>query len=266
MEIFISNNGKYYMTVTPIMDNSKTGKVTVYSVNEKNIVNQFISSYELGGDRATISNDGKLIATAAYSHNGLELRNIEGQIIWKTYEIKKIQGMRFSANHEYLYVWNEDETNHTFYVNVRTGVVEKRIVASEILPNEYGSEIIFWKRNIVMINKMKITSPTFAYLTGVATPCGVCLSPVSDNLRMYDYEGNLLWISDIVTQGATNHILHLVYDDDANTIYALTKGSIMYQVDILNGSAKKIKENVDAITERGKSYVMYDDLMKVERI
>ena len=266
MEYYVSNNGNYYLCAdsNPKKD---TAWMSIYSIDGSELLSGIESAFTIGGNRAAVSDDGTLFATAAYSRSGIEFRDLQGNLIAKNKDVKKIQGLAFSSDGNYLYAWNGDDTPHTYYISTNTFLTEKRIVADEIIPNLYENDIVFRKENVALIGEKKIKSPTFAFLCAAGTPFGVCLSPVCENPLMYDYDGNLLWKTDIVRtpQGSSEHghILQLTYSDEK--IYARSYNRNILALDPHTGKSLGIVgQNAVLILDNGKSYL--DNNMKIHKI
>ena len=266
MEYYVSNNGKYYLyaDVDPKKD---TAWMTIYSSDGSKLLSEIESAFTIGGHRAAVSDSGTLFAAAAYSRSGIVFRDSQGNLLAKNKDVKKIQGLAFSSDGNYLYAWNGDDTAHTYYISTNTFLTEKRIVADRIIPNLYENDIVFWKQDIALIGEKKIKSPTFAFLCAVGTPSGVCLSPVCENPIMYDYNGNLLWKTDIVKtpQGSSelDHILQLTYVEE--TIFARSYNDNILALDPHTGKSLGIVgQNAVLILENGKSYLDKD--MKIHKI
>ena len=254
MDYYLSNNRKFYISIKTTLN--AYGYVSLFDDNGKEILKDIKSSYEIGGNRGAVSNDGGFFATAAYSHKGVDLRNINGDLIWNTKEIKKVQGLAFSSDNQFLYVWNGDEPEHTYYVRLSDGKIEKRIVASWIKPSLYLNDIIFPKEDTLIIDSKKIKSPSFCFLDVVSAKEGIIVSPVSKDIMMYDYRGNLTWTSNFVEEKVDNHIIQLV---DANRfVYGLSLNWDVYRIDKLNGVSDIIKNNIKFIINE-KTYIDIND-------
>ena len=184
----------------------------------------FIAPFTIGGRRAAISNSGKYAATAAYERKGISLMDCRtGNQLWNTKAVKKVQGVNFSKEEKYVIASNEDEPAHTYYIDILTGEIVKRIVAARVLANPYGEDIVFWHRDTVLIGGKKIKSPTFAYVTACGTPFGIVVSPVNHFPRMYDYDGSLMWKS--VTN--KDHILAFAYNEEKQIIFGKARDGIV---------------------------------------
>lgn len=255
IDYYASNNKKFYISIKTTLD--AYGYVSLFDENGKILLQEIKSSYEIGGTRGAVSNDGKLFATAAYSHIGVDLRNNNGNLIWNNKEIKKIQGLAFSSDNQYLYVWNGDEPEHTYYVRISDGVAERRIVASCIKPSLYSVDLIFSKEDTLIIDSKKIKSPSFSFLDVTTTKEGICVSPVGNELRMFDYFGNLLWESNFVKGNEQNHIIQLV--SDGRYIYGLSLNNSVYRINILDGTSEVIKNNIKFIINN-KTYIDTKDV------
>lgn len=248
MEYFVSGNGKYFISI------SGDSIYTVRSSDGRVSVSDIPSAYLVGGSRAAVSDDGKLTATAEYSHKGIDLRDERGEPIWNTKAIKKVQGLYFGKDGKTLIVWNEDEPAHTYYVNIEDPTDIKRIVAARVIPNCFGDNIVFLKHDTVVIGGKKIKSPSFAFLDGVGTPLGICVSPVGDDPAMYNNDGGLMWRADIVKNGGTDHILQLTYND--GYIYARSRDGSIYRIDQKTGATEKtVAVDAVCILDNGGSYL-----------
>lgn len=254
VDYYASNNNKYYIAIKTTLD--AYGYVSLLNDNGEILLKDIKSSYELGGTRGAISNDGKLFATAAYSYKGIDLRDEKGNLVWNNKTIKKIQGLSFSSDNQYLYVWNGDEPEHTYYVRISDGVIEKRIVASWIKPNLYYEDLILSKEDTLIVNSKKIKSPSFCYLDVASVKEGVVASPAGKDLMMYDYNGNLIWTSHFVNNKVDNHIIQLVSDE--KYIYGLSLNHTVYKVDILNGTSDIAENNIKFIIN-GITYIDIND-------
>ena len=255
IDYYLSNNNKYYISVKTTLD--AYGYVSLFDENGKILLLDIKSSYEIGGTRGAVSNDGKLFATAAYSHIGVDLRNNNGDLIWNNKEIKKIQGLAFSSDNQYLYVWNGDEPEHTYYVRISDGVVEKRIVASWVKPSLYSADLILSKEDTLIIDSKKIKSPIFCFLDVTTTKDGVCVSPVGEELIMYDHHGKLLWKSNFVKENDGNYIIQLISDE--RYIYGLSLNNTVYRINIIDGTNELIKNNIKFIINN-KTYIDTNDV------
>lgn len=256
IDYYLANNKKYYVSVTNTLPLDGYAYVSLFNDNGEVLLKDIKSSYDIGGIRAAVSNDGKLFATAAYSRKGVDLRDSNGDLVWNTKEIKKVQGLAFSSNGEYLYVWNGDEPEHTYYVRILDGEIEKRIVASWIKPNNYSDDLIFDKQNSLIIGGKKVKSPSFAYLDAVTTKEGIIVSPVGKDLMMYDYNGNLKWVSNFVKDNEYNHIIQLFQDE--NYLYGLSLDHTVYRINTLSGDCESIKNNIKFIINN-KTYIDIND-------
>lgn len=229
----------------------------MFNENGEILLKDIKSSYEIGGTRGAVSNDGKLFATAAYSYKGIDLRNINGDLIWNNKEIKKIQGLAFSSDNQYLYVRNGDEPEHTYYVRIADGVIERRIVASWIKPSLYSVDLILSKEDTLIIDSKKIKSPSFCFLDVTTTKEGICVSPVGEKLVMYDHHGKLLWESNFVKENKGNHIVQLI--SDKSYIYGLSLNNTVYRINIIDGTSEVIKNNIKFIINN-KNYIDTNDV------
>ena len=255
VDYYASINKKFYISIKTTLDGY--GYVSLFDENGKTLLLDIKSSYEIGGTRGAVSNDGKLFATAAYSRKGIDLRNINGNLIWNNKEIKKIQGLAFSSDNQYLYVWNGDEPQHTYYVRISDGVVERRIVASWVQPSLCSSDLIFYKADTLIIDSKKIKAPTFCFLDVTATKEGICVSPVCEELVMYNHYGKLLWKSNFVKENKEDHIIQLISDE--SYIYGLSLNNIVYRISIKEGTSEVIKNNIKFIIN-DKNYIDTNDV------
>ena len=255
IDYYGANNKKFYISIKATLDGY--GYVSLFDENRKILLQDIKSSYEIGGTRGAVSNDGKLFATAAYSHKGIDLRNINGNLIWNNKEIKKIQGLAFSSDNQYLYVWNGDEPEHTYYVRIADGVIERRIIASCIKPSLYSVDLILSKEDTLIIDSKKIKSPSFCFLDVTTTKEGICVSPVGEELIMYNHHGKLLWKSSFVKEKEGNHIVQLISDE--SYIYGLSLNNTVYRINIIDGTSEVIKNNIKFIINN-KNYIDTNDV------
>lgn len=255
IDYYASNNKKFYISIKTTLD--AVGYVSLFNENGEILLKDIKSSYEIGGTRGAVSNDGKLFATAAYSYKGIDLRNINGDLIWNNKEIKKIQGLAFSSDNQYLYVRNGDEPEHTYYVRIADGVIERRIVASWIKPSLYSVDLILSKEDTLIIDSKKIKSPSFCFLDVTTTKEGICVSPVGEKLVMYDHHGKLLWESNFVKENKGNHIVQLISDE--SYIYGLSLNNTVYRINIIDGTSEVIKNNIKFIINN-KNYIDTNDV------
>ena len=93
IDYYASNNKKFYISIKTTLD--AVGYVSLFNENGEILLKDIKSSYEIGGTRGAVSNDGKLFATAAYSYKGIDLRNINGDLIWNNKEIKRFRDWHF---------------------------------------------------------------------------------------------------------------------------------------------------------------------------
>lgn len=255
IDYYASNNKKFYISIKTTLD--AYGYVSLFDEKGETLLLDIKSSYEIGGTRGAVSNDGKLFATAAYSHKGIDLRNINGNLIWNNKEIKKIQGLAFSSDNQYLYVWNGDEPEYTYYVRISDGVVERRIVASWIKPSLYSEDLILSKEDTLIIDSKKIKASSFCFLDVTTTKEGICVSPVGEELIMYDYHGKLLWKSKFVKENEGNYIVQLISDE--SYIYGLSLNNTVYRINIIDGASEVIKNNIKFIINN-KNYIDTNDV------
>lgn len=256
MDYYVSDSGRYCLAIKTGPD-SKTGIASLMNAGGQVIVSGTETSYETGGCRAAVSNNGELFATAAYSHKGIDIRDSAGALVCSIGSVKKIQGLCFDKHDEFLYVWNGDEPPHTYYVNIGDTSGIKRVVADKVLDDAFGDKILFYRQNVVIINGIKIKAPTFAFLTAVGTPEGIVLSPVSDDPVMYDRKGCLKWISDIFDRVERDNIVQLVYD--SGLVTALSAHGNVYRLDACDGKLiEVIGGGAKCLLENGRSRILYD--------
>ena len=264
MEHYVSRNGRYYLAVGGIGGN--TGTASMYSSDGRLVISAEMTAFTVGGSRAAVSDSGEMFATAAYSHNGIDLRDKDGRLIWNTKTVRKVQCLCFDKDETHLIVCNGDETPHAYYISISDPSDVRRIAAENVICDPYGEDIVFKsgsKGSHVMINGKKIESPTFGYLAAIGTPVGIAVSPVSDDPRMYNRSGELLWVSPIVSSGRSRHILRFAYLN--GILFALTRDSEIYMIDEKTGSILGIAgQNAVCILENGSSYLTVSgDIVKI---
>lgn len=103
----------------------------------------------------------------------------------------------------------------------------------------------------------KIKAPTFCFLDVTATKEGICVSPVCEELVMYNHQGKLLWKSNFVKENNGNHIIQLISDE--SYIYGLSLNNIVYRISIKEGTSEVIKNNIKFIIN-DKNYIDTNDV------
>lgn len=152
-ELFSSDNGLHILGRDEFTDDKLNfANFSVYQADDLKRCSTFIAPFEIGGRRAAISDSGKYAVTAAYERKGISLMDCKnGSQLWNTKAVKKVQGVSFSKEEEYVIASNEDESAHTYYIDIQTGEIVKRIVAAKVLVNPYGEDIVFWHRDTVLL-------------------------------------------------------------------------------------------------------------------
>lgn len=224
-ELFSSDNGLHILGREKFTDGKlNLAHFSVYQADDLKRCAAFIAPFEVGGRRAAVSDSGKYAVTAAYTRKGISLIDCKnGSLLWNTKAVKKVQGVSISRDEKYVIASNEDEPAHTYYIDIGTGEIVKRIVAVKVFANPYGEDIVFWHRDTVLIGGKKIKSQAFAYVTACGTPFGIVVSPVNHFPGMYDYDGNLMWKS--VTN--KDHILAFAYNEEKQIIFGKARDGIV---------------------------------------
>lgn len=103
----------------------------------------------------------------------------------------------------------------------------------------------------------KIKSSSFCFLDVTTTKEGICVSPVGEELIMYDYHGKLLWKSNFVKEIEGNYIVQLISDE--SYIYGLSLNNTVYRINSLDGTSEVIKNNIKFIINN-KNYIDTNDV------
>lgn len=258
-EVYTSNNGQFLLG-TRKTEKDKMSEIVLYDMESQTLKIEVLAPYEMGGMRAAVSETGKYIVSASYSHKGVSLFDGEtGNELWNIRDIKKVQRLAFSNDEKYVLVSNDDAPEHTYYVTVESGEIVKRMVASKVLGNSYGEEIVFWHQDILLLSDKKIKSPTFSFLTACGTPYGIVVSPVLENLRMYDYDGNRVWKTRLDIIDHKNHIVKLSYNKERDRIYACSWDGVVHEINPESGDLLSSKDIRGRVFVNGASAILDKD-------
>ena len=94
--------------------------VSIWDLNSASKIAELMTVLDFGGKRLMLSHDGRLCIAAAYQKYGLFCYSIlDGQVLWKREDLKKIERIVFSEDGEQIYCGIEP--NSCFVVDIHSG-------------------------------------------------------------------------------------------------------------------------------------------------
>ena len=214
-ELFVSNGGKYFGGVVSLRnDTVDTVSIDIFKSDGLNKIDTIKMPGSIGGDRFAISSDGELIASAVYNDFGKGLISIysitEKKFINEINNFNRVDWISFYEKMKLIIGKNEKTY---FYDLTSSDFTEEKVFR---VINYDNVDVIWKKRNLVLIGGKRIKSKTFAFFKPVYALDGIIVSEIGGNVIKYSLDGDIVWEIDISELG---HAINLYYIKQRNTIF-----------------------------------------------
>ena len=200
------------------------GTVNVFDIKEKKVLCDVDVSYDSGGRRMAISNNGQCFAIASYDKAKVALFNSKnGNILWENNDNKKAQSICFSNKNDNVVVCFDGKPCTIYdkvsgkpikYFKAVKGLFDNKNINSFLLNKTRKCEIVN-ANNDEVIGKIKYSS--FALLDCLFEEAFIVLSEANGPISCYNPDCSLRWKIDKPNE----HALILALIAENNEIIAL---------------------------------------------
>ena len=197
-------------------------RVQIFDINSLEVISEFDTILDFGGQRLAISEDGKICICGCWERHGIcAYETKTGKIVWQRKDLKKVQHIQILyADNSKFFVQFEVGASRTFDIN--TGhEIDKVSGANYFFNSKYLEiDIIYKSSKIQIIDrqskkvKSNIERQSFATLDlDIADNC-FSISESSGPLSCYDINtGQLKWRVPLNVDG---HFLRICYNKHLN--------------------------------------------------
>jgi len=195
-------------------------RVQIFDINSLQIISEFDTILDFGGQRLIISEDGKICICGCWERHGICAYDTKtGELIWQRKDLKMVQHIQtLYADNSKFFAQFEIGASRTFDIN--TGLDTEKVSGAKYFFNSKYSKIdIIDKSNKIQIVdreekkvKANIERQTFATLDlDIADICFV-ISESGGPLSCYDIlSGQLKWRIPVSEDG---HFLKVTYNEE----------------------------------------------------
>lgn len=215
-DFYCSLHRKKLLTVDCSCTDKSKAWFTVYDCEEQTLQARFVGPYSIGGSRAAVTDDGKYVACAAWTKEGIALVETEsGTTLWKKTNITRIQSVQFSKDESQVIIrTNEDEV---YFLDREDGSRIKKLSLEDYYVNIYHSDIEQKSEKELRKENQSYVRTKNACHQVVCTKQGIVAKCRPGGLFFYDYQGELLWQSkggsDIAYIEDTDTIQYFIFDE-----------------------------------------------------
>ncbi len=196
-------------------------KVQIWNFANAELVSELDTVFQFGGRRLTLSPTGEYCVAARFraGQNGgvvcYETRS--GRKIWHRSDLRRVQGVKFSAANEAI--WCEVEGQPVLSLDINTGLTlgSMRTIC-DVFDSPFTQHMLQEPRGrdrdltIVGSKTLLVPRSTFAILDATFSPDALCLSEANGPVRCLNLEtGKERWR---YQPPAGNHVLRLSYQAD----------------------------------------------------
>lgn len=259
-EMAASLNGEYFLAA------EFKNKIQVWSASNNKKLAEFSTHFAAGDKRMAISNDGSLLAAAAYARFGITLYDTNSvKEIWTNKQIKRIQQIAFSEDDSVLYVINSDNILYALAVS------DGNILFSEqdrenITVSRFGTIVETAGKKIIYNKRLLSNMPYIKLVLGMcAFPQGFCFSNMGGGLFCYNPKGRLMWKAD---NKKAEHYVKLAYFEKYQYLLALAykydipRTQPYYFVDVYDVLSGNLKYKL-MLEEDASEYVFISNSEKI---
>ncbi len=176
--------------------------VSVWDLEEGDMVCEFDTCLDFGGRRLAISEEGSIVVTGSYNLNCISAYTIpKGLLLWKRSGLIGVQSIKFDPWKDHLFVCFDDAPS--LLLDAQTGSsITALAIASQVIISQYNREIVALEKNGTVhicdsksFNRIfSIKKETFAVLSIAFTPDCICISDSAGTIRCFDLKDQaLLW-------------------------------------------------------------------------
>ena len=196
-------------------------KVQIWNLANAELVSELDTVFEFGGHRLTLSPTGEYCVAARFraGQNGgvVCYETGSGRKIWHRADLRRVQGVRFSAANEAI--WCEVEGKPVLSLDINTGLTLGSLrTVCDVFDSPFTQHVLQEPLGrdkdlaIVGSTTLLVSRSTFAILDATFSPDALCLSEAGGPVRCLNLEtGKERWR---YQPPAGNHVLRLSYQAD----------------------------------------------------
>jgi WD40 repeat protein len=177
-------------------------KVSVWDLDSSKKLSEFESSWDIGGRRLAISDDGKLCAVGAYQRYGVTVFDaLKGATLWRRRDLRKVQSLKFSRHRAAVLAGIDEGALHV--VDRASGVDLGTFRGiDEVWESPFGTQVFKERRsgNSVVedsnypLKSVQIQRTSFGVLDTCFSPEHVAVSEAGGATSLYALDdGKLVW-------------------------------------------------------------------------
>jgi len=201
-------------------------RVSVWDLSSSKKVSEFESSWDIGGQRLAVSDDGKLCAVGAYQRYGVTVFDaLKGALLWRRKDLRKVQNLKFSRHRKAVLVGIDEGAFHI--VDAARGIdLETLRGFAEVWESPFGSYVFKERRsgnNFVEdfndpLRNFSIRHTSFRVLDACFTPEHIAVSETGGETSLHAlHDGRVVW----KYSERDHHMIRLAYCDRTREIVGI---------------------------------------------